>query len=122
MIFIGNDIVEISRIDKLLKKYKKHFLNKVFSKKEIEVAGRKFHASMHLSGKFAAKEASKKALMSAGITGIYLKNIEILNKEDGAPYIVFNNFSQDINIANIQLSISHTNEYATAITILDMHS
>ena len=125
MIFVGNDIVKISRIDRLLRKYKNHFLNKVFSKDEIEIVGNKLHTSIHLSGKFAAKEASKKALMAAGLNNIYLKDIQILNKEDGAPYIVLSKSAgcrvMDIakNIKNFQVSISHTSDYATAVTILD---
>ena len=125
MIFVGNDIVKISRIDRLLRKYKNHFLNKVFSKDEIEIVGDKLHTSIHLSGKFAAKEASKKALMAAGLNNIYLKDIQILNKEDGASYIVLSKSAgyrvMDIakNIKNLQVSISHTSDYATAVTILD---
>lgn len=119
MIFVGNDIVDISRIDRLLKRYKNHFLNKIFSKDEIEIVGNKLHTSIHLSGKFAAKEASKKALMAAGLNNIYLKDIQILNKEDGAPYIVLNKAEIEKNIKNFQISISHTNDYAAAVTILD---
>ena len=37
MIFIGNDIVKVSRIERLLKIYGNHFLNKIFSKDEINV-------------------------------------------------------------------------------------
>jgi len=122
MIFIGNDIVDISRVDRLLKKYKSHFLNKIFSKDEIEIVGNKLHTSIHLSGKFAAKEASKKALMAAGLSNIYLKDIQILNKEDGAPYIVLNKAEIEKNIKNFQISISHTNDYAAAVTILDILS
>tara|TARA_B100001029_G_C14763849_1_gene287443 strand:+ start:51 stop:419 length:369 start_codon:yes stop_codon:yes gene_type:complete len=119
MIFIGNDIVDISRIDRLLKKYKNHFLNKVFSRDEIDIVGNKLHISIHLSGKFAAKEASKKALMAAGFNEVYLKDIQILNKEDGAPYIVLKKAEIEKNIKNLQISISHTSDYATAVTILD---
>ena len=120
MIFVGNDIVEISRIDRLLKKYNSHFLNRVFSKDEIDIVHNKMHTSIHLSGKFAAKEASKKALMAAGFSEIYLKDIKILNKENGAPYIVLKNSNIKKNIKNLQVSISHTNEHATAITILNI--
>jgi len=119
MIFIGNDIVEVSRIDILRKKYKIKFLSKIFSKDEIKVIKKKNYniRSIHYSGKFAAKEASKKALMSAGISNIYFKDIEILNKENGAPYIRINKIN---NIGNVQISISHTNKHATAVAILDM--
>ena len=119
MIFVGNDIVDISRIDRLLKEYKSHFLNKIFSKDEIDIVRGKVRASIHLSGKFAAKEASKKALMAAGFQTVYLKDIQILNKEDGAPYIVLNKAEIEKNIKNFQISISHTNDYAAAVTILD---
>ena len=119
MIFIGNDIVEVSRIDRLLRKYKDHFLNKVFSKDEIKIVGNKLHTSIHLSGKFAAKEASKKALMSAGFSNIYLKDIKVLNKKNGAPYIVFKYFDEEKPMLNLQVSISHTDKYATAIAIFD---
>ena len=131
MIFVGNDIVDISRIDRLLKKYKSHFLNKIFTKDEIDIVHRKFHTSIHLAGKFAAKEASKKALMAAGFYEVYegkpitFKAIEVLNKEDGAPYIVFKDVNQKkINsiVAKIQVSISHTNNYATAVAILETSS
>ena len=75
MIFIGNDIIKVSRVDRLLKKYSSHFLNKIFSKNEIDIVNNKKNVSIHFSGKFAAKEASKKAFMAAGISKIYFKDI-----------------------------------------------
>ena len=120
MIFIGNDIVEISKINKLLKKYNNHFLRKVFSKSEIDIVDKKKHTSIHLSGKFAAKEAFKKAFMAAGFSGLFFKDIKILNKEDGAPYVSIRNFKKKYNVQNLQVSISHTDKYATAVVILDI--
>ena len=55
-----------------------------------------------------------------GFSNIYLKNIEVLNKKNGAPYIVVRDCNRLKNTDNLQLSISHTNEYATAIVILDI--
>ena len=83
MIFIGNDIVEVLRVDSLIQEYGHHFLNKNFSTSEIDTVKRKKSQSIHFSGKFSAKEASKKALMSAGISNIYFKDIEVLNKQNG---------------------------------------
>ena len=66
MIYIGNDIVENARIARLINIYSTKFLNKIFSSKEIKSINKKnFH--IHYSGKFAAKEASAKALMSSGL-------------------------------------------------------
>ena len=54
MIFIGNDIVEVSRIDILRRKYKTKFLSKVFSKDEVAIIEKKDYKlrSIHYSGKF----------------------------------------------------------------------
>ena len=120
MIFIGNDIVEVSRIDTLLKKYNSRFLNKIFSKDEIRVVYKKKHQSIHFSGKFSAKEASIKALLSAGIgSNIYIKDIEILNKQNGAPYIKIRKIDMN-TIKNFQITISHTDLYATAFAVLEL--
>tara|TARA_Y100001970_G_C13507192_1_gene496557 strand:+ start:164 stop:526 length:363 start_codon:yes stop_codon:yes gene_type:complete len=120
MIFIGNDIVEVSRIDALLKKYQKRFLDRSFSKNEIRIVSSKRHQSIHYSGKFSAKEASRKALLSAGVgSDIYIKDIEILNKENGAPYIEIKKINMNL-IKNFQITISHTNFYATAFALLEL--
>ena len=120
MILIGNDIIEVSRIHRVFKIYQDHFLNKIFSEKEIEIIKQKNKNSIYLSGKFAAKEASKKALMSSGlIKNIPFKSIQVLNHKNGAPYIdLVDIISKDIK--DFKVSISHTNTYATAFSILEI--
>ena len=120
MIFIGNDIVKVSRIERLLKIYGDHFLNKIFSEDEIKIVKNKKQSSIHFSGKFSAKESSRKAIMTAGISNIYFKDIEVLNRSDGSPYIRVKSFKEFNRIKNLQISISHTSEYATAFTILEI--
>ncbi len=119
MIYIGNDIVENARIARLINIYSTKFLNKIFSSKEIKSINKKnFH--IHYSGKFAAKEASAKALMSSGlIKRVSLKDIEILNRKNGAPFIVLNNIRLE-KIKDFKISISHTNQYASAIALLEL--
>ena len=64
MIFgVGTDILEISRIDKILKKYNQTFINRVFGYNEIEIIKNKSkNLSLFLGKRFAAKEAAWKAL------------------------------------------------------------
>ena len=82
MIYIGNDIVEVCRIKRISTKYGPHFFDKIFSKKEIEIIRGKNNNPIYLSGKFAAKEASKKALLSSGlIKNIPFKEIQVLNQK-----------------------------------------
>jgi holo-[acyl-carrier protein] synthase len=119
MIYIGNDIVENDRIFRLINIYGNKFLDKIFSSKEIESIKRKDPYSSY-SGKFAAKEASAKALMTSGLLNrVSFKDIEILNKDNGAPFIELNSIKLD-KIKNFKISISHTNQYATAVALLEL--
>ena len=119
MIYIGNDIVENLRISRLINLYGDKFLSKIFSLKEINSINKKY-AFIRYSGKFAAKEASAKALMSSGlIKRISFKDIQILNKENGAPFIELNNINSK-RIKRFEISISHTSQYATAIALLEL--
>ena len=120
MIYIGNDIIEISRVKRISSIYEGHFFEKIFSKKEMEIIAKKDNNPIYLSGKFAAKEAAKKALLSSRlIKNISFKNIQILNHKDGSPYIdLFGFINEDIK--NFQISISHTDIYATAFALLEI--
>ena len=67
MIYIGTDIVSISRISRIIS-YKGHrFLNHVFTKTEQTLCEAKISPAIHYGGKFAAKEAVKKAIISSKV-------------------------------------------------------
>ena len=120
MIFVGNDIVEIDRIQKIFIKFDNHFLKKIFSDAEIKNVINKKNKIIHLSGKFSSKEAVKKALCSAMIgSNIFPKDIEILNKKNGEPYVRIMKLNTN-EYKYISLSISHTTKYATAIALIDI--
>ena len=119
MIFVGIDIVPIIRIENLIKKNGKHFLNHVYTKLEQNTCNPKKTPFIHYSGKFAAKEAVKKALLSSKITkNIPLLSIEIQNDNDGGPFVHIS--QESIQYKQLQISISHAGEYATATAILEL--
>jgi len=114
MLSIGTDIVKIDRIKDLSKDDK--FLSKIFSKKELEYCNLYSDPVIHLSGKYAAKEAVKKALLSAKlIEHISMKNIEVLNHKDKSPYI----YIENIKNVKCNVSISHDGDYAIAFAIIE---
>ena len=119
MIYVGTDIVTISRIDKLIRENGERFLNRVYTKNEQNICNSKANPKIHYSGKFAAKEAVKKALLSYNNKkNIPFHSIEIHNKKDGEPNVIL---SDGMNCTdNLKISISHTEEYATAIAILEI--
>ena len=115
MISIGTDIVKVSRIKDLLTTKKEKFLNKVFVEEEISYCNSNPNPEIHFSGKYAAKEAIKKALLSNDIIEhISLKDIKVLNRDNKAPYIEIDSLID----LNYNISISHEEEYAIAFALI----
>lgn len=115
----GTDIIEIDRIKESIETLGERFLNKVFTKKEIEYCeSKKIQKYQHYAARFAAKEAVLKAIsqLLESKFDIEWKEIEILNDEDGRPYA--NILKKGINIDNIDISISHCKTYAVASVVV----
>ena len=113
---IGNDIIEINRIEKAIKKA--NFITKVFTENEIKLFEIKGNRAEFFAGRFAGKEAVSKAL-GTGFREFSLTDIEILNNELGKPYVTFKNSIESYNKKYfIDFSISHCKEYATAVAII----
>ena len=118
---VGTDIIEVSRIEKIIKEKGDNFLNRIYTKNEIDYCESKgLNKYQHYAGRFAAKEAVFKVLNGEIVSerSLAFKDIEILNANDGAPYI---NILDDIMIdcfdMNLDISISHIKKYATATAI-----
>lgn len=113
---VGIDIVLVSRVEKILNsKNKDRFLNKIFSDKEISNSEKKYNQSQYFSGRFAAKEAIKKALSSYNKNNVpTFKSLEILNADDGKPYVSIKSKQQ----SDIDISIAHDGNYAIAFCVV----
>ena len=113
-IFIGTDIVEVDRINKLLLKTGELFKNRVFTTLEQKYCDSKSSPSIHYAGRFAAKESIIKAVKSSGYKNpIPFKDIEILSAYSGAPIV---NLHSKLEY-ECKVSISHTESHATASAI-----
>ena len=106
---LGIDIVEISRIKKLIDENEK-FLHKVFNEEEIERIKKRKEPYERAGGIFAAKEAVAKAL-GTGLGKISFKDIKIKYHGD-VPYA-------EVFDMKLDLSISHERDYAVAVAKLD---
>jgi len=118
MIFgIGTDIIKVSRIRDLIEKQGNKFLSKIFSDTEVAIATDKSENHYHYFAKrFAAKEAFAKAFKTGIGESCKFKDIEILNNENGAPYInvLIPNFNY-----NVHLSLADEIDHAIAFVILE---
>lgn len=112
---IGIDIVSNSRVNKLYELYKDKFLNRIFTKNEINESVKKGHFIHSIAGKFAAKEAFLKAY-SPPYLGF--KQIEILSRKNNKPYIRILKNKSSRELKNCFVSISHEQEIAIAIVII----
>ena len=118
--FIGTDIVSISRIKKTINSsHGDKFTHRIFTEDEIIYCSSKVDPIIHFSGRFAAKEAITKAILSSEIiNSINMKSIEIISGKNGKPEVILR-LSSKFKI-QCKVSISHTDEYAIAFALLEM--
>ena len=117
MLTTGVDIIEIPRIKQVLDRYGQRFLNRVFTPDEIAYCrGR----APNLAGRFAAKEATMKAL-GTGVRGVSWKDIEVIRADSGAPSLRLHGRAEKraerLQMSEMSLSISHSREYAVAFVV-----
>ena len=113
-IYIGTDIVSISRIRSVINTNKDRFLSRVFTLSEQRYCQEKADPAIHFAGRFAAKEAIMKAIKSSGWNHpIAFNSINIDSDDSGCPIVTL-----DFTInGDIRVSISHTDEHAIAFAV-----
>ena len=120
IIGIGNDIIEIERIEKAISK--EGFKNKIYTQRELENIEKRGNRTETYAGIFSAKEAISKAI-GTGVREFSLTDLEILNDDLGKPYVVVSEKLDKIlknkkESYQIEISISHSRKYATAMAII----
>ena len=93
-ILCGTDIIEIERIKKSIERSGEHFLNMIYTPKEIEYCESTRNAKYsHYAGRFAAKEAIFKAVSSllSDKFEISWQNAQVINDKNGNPSVEFLN-------------------------------
>ena len=123
----GIDIIEVDRIKKSIEELGDSFLNRIYTKNEIEYCNKSgVMKYQHFAARFAAKEAIFKAISEfiSGREDAMWKDIEVINIESGKPVInvdkVKNNIKKTANnlkIESIDVSISHIKDYAVASVV-----
>ena len=123
---IGNDIVDINRISRLIEKFGEKFINRVFVDDEGRRASGSVNPAAVLAKRFAAKEAAWKALGDEKKMGISWKDLRILNSKAGKPILRLEGeaarrlcqLTPKNMVARLDLSISEEQPYAQAFVII----
>ncbi len=117
---VGIDIIEIDRIKESIDKFGDQFLNKVFTKTEIEYSISKANKYQHFAARFAAKEAIYKALSSDTNKVYSWQDVEIYNEINGLPKVkLFGSLKDYLNEnKELKISMSHSQNYVACVAIL----
>lgn len=123
MIFgIGTDIIEVERIEKHLATTE-GLRERLFTEAEIAYCESKKSRAQHYAVRFAAKEAFLKAIGTGWRDGLKFNEIEVTKDELGKPKLVLygktRDFVAEINITNIQVSLTHLRDMVNAIVIVE---
>lgn len=118
---IGCDIIEIERIARAIKR--ESFIQRVFTAKEATYCqSRGQQAAASFAARFAAKEAVLKAL-GTGLREGSLQEIAVANDALGKPLVQlsghFAALSRQLGVKNIQISLSHSRDFAVAYVIME---
>ena len=125
----GVDIIEVERVERALTRplTGARFRSRVFTEREIaycESRGRPRYQSY--AARFAAKEATMKAMGTGWNRNVGWREIEVVRERGRAPGIVLHGktaeFARRRNIANFHVSLSHTASTAIAHVIAEGES
>jgi holo-[acyl-carrier protein] synthase len=120
----GIDLVDIERIERMVREHGARFLERCFTPSErAYCAANPKRQVEHLAGRFAAKEAVLKALGTGWSGGIAWTDIEIVRDAAGQPGVVLSGpcllAAQRLGVRRWLLSISHISTHATASAIAE---
>lgn len=120
---LGVDIVDIARLRRALERQGERFIHRIYTAGEQEYCRTHHDPAPYFAARFAAKEASFKALGTGWAQGVSWLDAEVLKGESGAPKLALSGRAGEISKAlgatRIHLSLSHSETSAIAIVILE---
>ncbi len=128
IIGLGNDIVDIRRVEETLDRFGERFIERIFTETEKRKSeGRTLRAASYAK-RFAAKEACSKALGTGFRRGVFWKDMGVVNEPSGRPTMVLTGgalrqlekITPDNHKAVIHLTITDDFPYAQAIVIISV--
>lgn len=85
IIGIGNDIIDIRRVEQVIERYGDRFLDRVFTEIERQKSDRRRMRAASYAKRFAAKEACAKALGTGIRNGVFWRDMGVVNLLSGRP-------------------------------------
>ena len=127
IIGLGNDLCEISRVEKTLQRYGERFTQRCFTEIERRKSDRRAQRAASYAKRFAAKEACAKALGTGLSFGVYWRDMGVVNLPSGKPTMQLTNGAARVlthlvpagHEAHIHLTITDDGGMAQAFVIIE---
>ena len=120
---LGIDIAEIERIEASIARHGRRFLERIFTPGEIAYCERHRNKAERYAGRFAAKEATMKALGTGWGHGVRWLDIEVTREPGGKPLLKLHGRAKEIasqlGAINLSLTITHSGNTALAQVIFE---
>jgi holo-[acyl-carrier protein] synthase len=124
---IGNDMVDIRRIEETLNRFGVRFTDRIFTEIEKKKSDKRAQRAASYAKRFAAKEACSKALGTGFRRGVFWRDMGVVNEMSGRPTMVLTGGAKaqlDQMIpsgmtAKVHLTITDDHPYAQAVVIIE---
>jgi len=120
---IGIDLVSIERIGSLRRRHGDRFLRRVFTDRELQDHGIEAARDERLAARFAAKEATMKALGTGWAAGVGFRQIEVSDLPSGQPVAELRGDAAErarrLGVDRVLISMSNERDWAVAVAVLE---
>jgi holo-[acyl-carrier protein] synthase len=126
IIGLGNDIIDIRRIERSLERFGERFVKRIFTEVEVAKSERRANRGASYAKRFAAKEACSKALGTGFRRGVYWRDMGVINLASGKPTMALtggalarlNEITPEGMVAQIDITITDDHPMAQAIVLI----
>lgn len=124
---LGNDVIDIRRIEETLERFGERFIARIFTDVEIRKSERRAQRAASYAKRFAAKEACSKALGTGFRDHVFWKDMGVVNEPSGKPTMVLTGGAREQlaritpagHVARIHLTITDDHPYAHAVVMIE---
>ena len=120
---MGIDIAEVERVKAAIERHGEAFLRRVYTPRERQYCEKFKNKYERYAGRFAAKEATMKALGTGWSRGVRWVDVEVVRQGGGRPTISLAGeaakVASALGVERVALSITHTSAQAFAQVIFE---
>ncbi len=120
---MGVDLAEVARVRAAIERRGEKFLQRVYTAKERAYCERSRNKYERYAGRFAAKEATMKALGTGWRRGVRWVDLEVVREASGRPTMTLHGqakkIAERLAVRQIAISITHTETLAFAQVIFE---